>query len=1341
MSYVHHIWDPGEAIRANLMNNLEDGIQDLLTSLNKLDENTLKVAVESKNSLSNVDLDSIITPGLYYASTSGNAGTITNGPITDQPYALIVIKSTLYKRIHQIALMNYLGANKKQIAVRFGSSGTTNETQEENWSWSSWRFLVDSTVTDAINTKVNQLDTTIQSLNTSTQELETSLSELSGSFNGLQTIELKTDNVTIFSEDSFDKYTTPGTYIVPNSDIASNITNYPDSSNYQGGRLIVMKILETTTGSARLIQFFITNSNSSHIYVRHGKSQRSWDTWIQICPSDTTLKKENAPANAKVVGKKAFLTRSVVLNTENGNENAVADFNLMTEMGRYTLVNSQNGSNSIVNALNKPEGASYLGNLLVFSPDDDSDSDNKAVITQIYIDTQTNGYYRVRNNSKNWSSWKQVFKTDKTLTIENTPADAKSVGDKIEELEKEIKGEVIVSYGDFNQTLEASTQDSYPIDTISVEKNGNIITLAGTNTTANTGSIKISGEEIDRRRGTTGPKNWSTGIELIPNHLYKISANLLSGSASINPDTNINKKIKLFAYEVGTSINIAKTYYQDSNIISFFIAGSEQINIGFYLSSGVNTTFNNATYQIILTDVITNSPNEIYRYKKKNFLNNLPFYKIETSLTEYRRNYIFKNDNWTLGSTITATKILPCPRFLIVNFKNIEKNLFIYIGNINNSGEFEVDSTNYCIRVNDTNEINMFNGSTGFVTQETDGSKYMWIGIEDDGTSNNNYDDYFNIIGADEWPKSPINVDSWTFINADINRYVRYDGIDENLVESSRKSYVLPEKSWIFTRNLTNPLLTYNNSSSTDRPWNSTQQNCSCFYIPEGAGLALLTCNESDLFNEDNVCIVPEILDQCISSNGYKTKQLANKILNNFYFVAKNNTIKINDDNFYIIGKTYYSIPYSPGWNAHHIVCYDTTPETAINAANDEYSVFYDTNSQRQELGGDDNNRAGYGGVCSVFGSLAMGCPYPQTTNGFLTDKNFEVQMCNNPRSGDVCLKLPRGDHALMVDDVFKNGYSIYEWYPPGITKAFRTTNSEDKIIKRTTRSYMDDYNFIVNSKDRSGWKTNYINFNYNSYQIPEGPVRPWRGNKCVYSSYDLLRGREGENRWYRFHNGINITLHGLNVGDTIVIKNISTEQSIEIQVKQKKEAEEDFYAILRKKKGGTTTNSDQDTTSTSSATVMNIDEIIAGVPEDENQPGLGPGEYALYVKGETDESKFEYFRYFDYNTRETPVILQFDEDGTATFSSDDVDYAYASDYDEAVTADYFDPETGESFPVTATVIAKGKKYPGFNVTNVKCAMVRDTTEKEVEDNGKTIKVEDSWGRYPVYCQVENYSM
>lgn len=139
-------------------------------------------------------------------------------------------------------------------------------------------------------------------------------------------------------------------------------------------------------------------------------------TWLDenIGPTtpaiDKTLTVENAGADSYVVGKRALLS--------NGQVPHSSDLNTYTSSGVWTVL-----SNDV---LNWAFGYDEWGTLIVFNGRNQLANQTKFTI-QIAISTENKFAYRTYLDSS-FTPWQNLADTDKTLTIENKSADAKTVG-------------------------------------------------------------------------------------------------------------------------------------------------------------------------------------------------------------------------------------------------------------------------------------------------------------------------------------------------------------------------------------------------------------------------------------------------------------------------------------------------------------------------------------------------------------------------------------------------------------------------------------------------------------------------------------------------------------------------------------------------------------------------------------------------------------------------------------------------------------------------------------------------------------------------------------------------
>lgn len=202
----------------------------------------------------------------------------------------------------------------------------------------------------------------------------------------------------------------------------------------------------------------------------------------------------------------------------------------------------------------------------------------------------------------------------------------------------------------------------------------------------------------------------------------------------------------------------------------------------------------------------------------------------------------------------------------------------------------------------------------------------------------------------------------------------------------------------------------------------------------------------------------------------------------------------------------FYSVPYSSRWVNSHFIGFEVTPETALNAIADQYSIFYDDGSVS---GSSEINNIrkgpGYGLVCSAFVCLIMGNAYPQTNYGMMVDSNFIKNKYIYPINSGIYINK-KLSHSVYVSNVGLNNLKLSECASGGIkTKGINFTS----VI-----SSLNKYNNFITVVDRNGYDANFYDFD--NIKLTLGNVRPWRGNKCVYGNWD--KSADGS--------GIILTLH-----------------------------------------------------------------------------------------------------------------------------------------------------------------------------------------------------------------------
>ena len=311
--------------------------------------------------------------------------------------------------------------------------------------------------------------------------------------------------------------------------------------------------------------------------------------------------------------------------------------------------------------------------------------------------------------------------------------------------------------------------------------------------------------------------------------------------------------------------------------------------------------------------------------------------------------------------------------------------------------------------------------------------------------------------------------------------------------------------------------------------------------------------------------------------------------------------------------------------------------------------------------------------MCSAFTNLIFGNPYPQSNQGFTFDSNFHVASMTALNSGMVVVNKGM-THCVMVDELYREGYSLLEAADPCVAKTVHTSTRtvDGSLNSKTKVSFLDDYFYSVANMDDSGYDNPLLTFPNN---LPNGVVRPWRGHKAVYGPWD----KEGSVGDYS-GSGIGVTIHP---------KPEQTD-SLDVVVTYKTDTGEE--EVLRE-------------TVLTSAKYLDISHAVTR-----------PGTYSVSC----GDGNVEQFRYYTHD----PVTLSFAADGRAVFSHDDVEYAYVRVTGYGGT--WGRQKDLDNEKAGAMVIAAGKYYPDLaanmdRITAVYAAIVKDPES-------------DCWGKYSCLC-------
>ena len=600
---------------------------------------------------------------------------------------------------------------------------------------------------------------------------------------------------------------------------------------------------------------------------------------------------------------------------------------------------------------------------------------------------------------------------------------------------------------------------------------------------------------------------------------------------------------------------------------------------------------------------------------------------------------VYKTNN--TQETAMFTKMIKMPKYLAFNIPSgYRLNLYVY--NKSSSGVYSID-TNYNL-TNADGIVNNFDSSKNCALI-SNGNKYFQYR-------------FFNHDGEDGRTLSMIGCDRWKE-NESIG-FMRYWGIKGSggtgaATLTSSSSIVVPKRRFFAIKpnsgnNTIGCMRSFSYDSESSDNYNE-RAYASFGFVNDSHALIFRDGEEMagyDVYVSDDVITAP-------MSASKRSVTIANQV-NSFEWTCKKaiefaGNYTEDTDNMFKVGKKYYGVPYSSRWVDAHFICLEISPETALNASNDEYSIWYDKN--RQPLG----KGPGYGMVCSSYASFVGGSDYPQTNQGFTWDSNFEIAKSEMPVVGSIYSNIydekNNGSytHCVYVSDAYKDGYALMEALSPLTNKTIHTINNDEMTFPNGFRvnireRYLSEYGWTCNLLHRYGFDSNAHVFTNFNVTVANGSVRPYRGNKSVYGSFD--KSVNGS--------GIKITIHD----------NAST--------------------AYMKTPGGTVKSYQ-----VQGRTVI---DVSSDVTED--------GTYELY--SDVSNTK-EYFRYRVHDD----VTVHIDESGNAVFSHNDVDYCYANEIAGCGKGlEYLIGNQHGDVCLANSYKYKACKYKGLTINNVSAAMVYD---------------------------------
>ena len=229
-------------------------------------------------------------------------------------------------------------------------------------------------------------------------------------------------------------------------------------------------------------------------------------------------------------------------------------------------------------------------------------------------------------------------------------------------------------------------------------------------------------------------------------------------------------------------------------------------------------------------------------------------------------------------------------------------------------------------------------------------------------------------------------------------------------------------------------------------------------------------------------------------------------------------------------GVTYHGIPYRSSWNTASSVGWHVSKQTFMNAANDPDSIFY--HSSRSSPG------PYYSLVCSSFGTLVSGFPYPMTNFGMMKDPQTQITKTDVPTIGSL---MTNGYGHCFIPLAFSYGndgssvLTLAEEIGPitAMQNVYEGISKDWKGIGLYS-TYPAQYVYRVTPRVFSEPP-----YDITSYTIKNGSARPYRGDQSVYTSaMDVLINIKDSNANRLYFQEFDIICdHGLPIRTTPVGK------------------------------------------------------------------------------------------------------------------------------------------------------------------------------------------------------------
>lgn len=212
------------------------------------------------------------------------------------------------------------------------------------------------------------------------------------------------------------------------------------------------------------------------------------------------------------------------------------------------------------------------------------------------------------------------------------------------------------------------------------------------------------------------------------------------------------------------------------------------------------------------------------------------------------------------------------------------------------------------------------------------------------------------------------------------------------------------------------------------------------------------------------------------------------------------------DNGKFVANVTYTGVPYGSNWAYARYLGWHVSKHTFLNAVNDGDSIFY-----KERSGYNDGNS--YGLVCSAFATLCCGFPYPMTNAGMSIHPDVAMQWTESPVLGAVNSNMQLG-HCYVPESVIQgdgwSAYSVMESVGPttGLTMcySFIPLRAESVVPTFThNASYGHRFRRVFAYTNEKAWNPS-IPYDIENGIVTGGSVRPYKGDRCVYTSDEAVR-------------------------------------------------------------------------------------------------------------------------------------------------------------------------------------------------------------------------------------------